>query len=45
MENYLTNVFLNCLRNRYIGKSHIVKAIERFHAAHTDVALELNVTR
>lgn len=30
---------------RYIGKTHILTAIERFHAAHADVALELNVTR
>lgn len=30
---------------RYIGKSHILAAIDRFHAAHPGIVLELNVTR
>jgi hypothetical protein len=36
---------LNIFEQRYIGKTHILTAIDRFHAAHADVALELNVTR
>jgi len=33
------------VRSGYIGKKHITKALERFHASNPDVALAINVTR